>query len=48
VTIDLQSSAENLRTDILIPNLTDNGWQKLAELFKILQLPGVPVFVNFV
>lgn len=34
VTIHLQSSAENFQADILIPNPTDNGWQKLAELDK--------------
>jgi hypothetical protein len=34
VTIHLQSSSENFHADILIPNPTDNGWQKLAELDK--------------
>lgn len=34
VTIHLQSSLENFQADILIPNPTDNGWQKLAELEK--------------
>ena len=34
VTIHLQSSVENFQADILIPNPTDNGWQKLAELDK--------------
>jgi hypothetical protein len=34
VTIHLQSSAENFQADILIPNPTANGRQKLTELDK--------------